>query len=85
LPSAYPFDGHFFFAGIARVPVSARPSEIVYARLPVDLNLPEEEWDLPAYWAVLFVRAPVKHPAGCALPSPTYGECPLRLSGIATP
>ncbi len=31
---------------------------------PSDRNLPRKDKDLPGYWAVLFVRAVMQHPAG---------------------
>jgi len=31
---------------------------------PSDRNLPRKDKDLPGYWAVLFLRAVVQHPAG---------------------
>ena len=37
---------------------------------PSDRNLPRKDKDLPGYWAVLFVRAVVQHPAGYEPSSP---------------
>jgi len=39
-------------------------------RLSVGPELPRRGKGLPGYWAVLFVRAVVQHPAGCAASSP---------------
>ena len=63
-----------FFSFEFQVPASRNPLEIVCYRFsdsPVLLH--GNEWDLPDYWTVLFVRAPVEHPAGGVPASPCHG------------
>jgi hypothetical protein len=48
--------------------------------------LPRRNVGLPGSWAVLFLRAKVVHPAGCALPSPTsIASKSLLPSGKSAP
>jgi hypothetical protein len=45
-------------------------------RFSVAPDHPWKDKDLPGYWAILFVRAVVQHPAGCgaSLPLPLFEE-----------
>jgi hypothetical protein len=65
--------GRRLFCRLCRRPVRApanAPASEMRHRLSVDRNLPRRDEDLPGYWAVLFVRAVVQHPAGYDPSSP---------------
>jgi hypothetical protein len=53
---------------------------------PSDRNLPRRGKSLPGYWAVLFLRAVVQHPAGYDLALPLllfekiYGEVAIAFT-----
>ena len=53
---------------------------------PLNRNLPRRDKGLPGYWAVLFVRAVVQHPAGYGPSSPLllfekiYGEATIAFA-----
>ena len=53
---------------------------------PSDRNLPRKDKDLPGYWAVLFMRAVMQHPAGHDPSSPLllfekiYGEVAIAFA-----
>jgi hypothetical protein len=73
-----------------RAPADAPASEIWIAGSPYGRPLPRRGKDLPSYWAVLFVRAVVQHPAGRTASSPLplfeeiHGDGAIAFTGNRT-